>query len=189
MKNAPVIIRKYENRRLYDTSKSRYINLEDIAAMVQNGTDIHVVDAASGEDLTRLILTQIIVENAKSQPSSLPIELLRELIKVTDHVGREFITWYLRSAFDAYHKVQKTLRTGLEEANSAASSPLELLQRFLPSAKSRESDSSSNELKALRARIARLESEKQPAKRSGQARRTSKPKPRQRPRAARKARS
>ncbi len=184
MKNSPVIVRKYENRRLYDTSKSRYINLDDIAAMVQNGTEIQVVDASSGEDLTRLILTQIIVEKAKAQPSSLPIELLRELIAVTDHVGREFITWYLRSAFDAYHKVQQTLRTGIQEANSAVSSPLEVLQRFLPSPKSKESGES-DELQQLRARIARLEGKQRPPKNPKRSAGSAKPKPRRKAAASR----
>ena len=63
-----IVIKKYANRRLYDTSNSRYINLEDIAALVRNGKDVQVVDASSGEDITRVTLTQIIVEDAKGQP-------------------------------------------------------------------------------------------------------------------------
>ena len=68
-----VVIKKYANRRLYDTSGSRYINLEDIAALVRNGKDLQVVDAKTGEDLTRVTLTQIIVEDAKEQPTGLPL--------------------------------------------------------------------------------------------------------------------
>ena len=104
-----VVIKKYANRRLYDTSGSRYINLEDIAALVRNGKDLQVVDAKTGEDLTRVTLTQIIVEDAKEQPTGLPLELLRQLIVASDRVGQEFIMWYLKSAFDAYKKVQNTL--------------------------------------------------------------------------------
>ncbi len=63
-----IVIKKYANRRLYDTSNSRYINLEDIAALVRNGKDVQVVDASTGEDITRVTLTQIIVEDAKGQP-------------------------------------------------------------------------------------------------------------------------
>ena len=76
-----IVIKKYANRRLYDTSGSRYINLEDIAARVRNGKDLQVVDAKTGEDLTRVTLTQIIVEDAKGQPTGLPLELLRQLIE------------------------------------------------------------------------------------------------------------
>ena len=115
-----VVIKKYANRRLYDTSGSRYINLEDIAALVRNGTDVQVVDAKTGEDLTRVTLTQIIVEDAKEQPTGLPLELLRQLIVASDHVGQEFIMWYLRSAFEAYQKVQNSLESRLTEMQSVA---------------------------------------------------------------------
>jgi len=83
-----VVIKKYANRRLYDTSGSRYINLVDIAALVRNGTDVQVVDAKTGEDITRVTLTQIIVEDAKEQPTGLPLELLRQLIVASDRVAR-----------------------------------------------------------------------------------------------------
>ena len=89
-----IVIKKYANRRLYDTSNSRYINLEDIGALVRNGKDVQVVDANTGEDITRVTLTQIIFEDAKGQPAGLPLELLRQLIVTTDHVGQEFILWY-----------------------------------------------------------------------------------------------
>ena len=131
MTGRPVVIKKYGNRRLYDTSASRYINLEDIAALVRNGKDVQVVDAKSGEDLTRVTLTQIIVEDAKQQPSGLPLELLRHLIVATDEVGREFVMWYLKSAFGAYQKMQKTLEGGFSQMRSAAMSPLELMKGFL----------------------------------------------------------
>ena len=91
MKPAKVIIKKYGNRRLYDTSASRYINLEEIAVLVRNGTEVQVVDAKSGEDLTHVTLTQIIVENAKDKPAGLPLELLRQLVMASDHAGQEFI--------------------------------------------------------------------------------------------------
>lgn len=155
MSKSTVVIRKYGNRRLYDTSTSRYINLEQLAGMVRNGTDLKVVDAKSGEDLTHVTMTQIIVESAKQQPTSLPIELLRELIVASDHVGREFIAWYLRSAFDAYHKVHQNLQFGLSEARSAATSPIELLKKLLPTSSNAQHES--NELRELRARVAELE--------------------------------
>ncbi len=105
MKKGAVIIKKYGNRRLYDTSGSRYINLDDIARMVRNGKDVQVLDARTSEDLTRVTLAQIIMEDAKDQPTGLPLELLRQLIVATDEVGRDFVMWYLRSAFDTYQKV------------------------------------------------------------------------------------
>ena len=131
MKLAKVIIKKYGNRRLYDTSTSRYINLDEIAALVRNGTEVQVVDVKTGEDLTRVTLTQIIVENAKDQPAGLPLELLRQLVMASDHVGQEFIMWYLKSAFDTYQKLQTTIQGGFSEVQSAALSPLSMMKKLV----------------------------------------------------------
>jgi len=156
MKPDRVVIKKYANRRLYDTSGSRYINLEDIAALVRNGTDLQVVEAKTGEDITRVTLTQIIVEDAKGQPTGLPLELLRQLIVASDRVGQEFIMWYLKSAFDAYQKVQSTVQNRLSEVQSAALSPLNMVKNLVQGAKENP-DESAGELLELRKRISELE--------------------------------
>jgi polyhydroxyalkanoate synthesis repressor PhaR len=158
--SSKVIIKKYANRRLYDTSGSRYINLEDIAALVRNGKDLQVVDAKTGQDVTRVTLTQIIVEDAKEQPTGLPLELLRQLIVASDRVGQEFIMWYLKSAFDAYKKVQNTLENRLTEVQSVAMSPLQMMKKFIPGSateKTNEPGAELQELKELRKRIAEME--------------------------------
>src|SRR5450432_881049 len=149
----PVVIRKYPNRRLYDTSARRYVNLDDVAAQVRQGADVRVVDAKTGEDLTRVVLTQIIVEDAKDQPAGLPLELLRRLVMATDHAGQEFITGYLKSAFDAYQKVQETVQTGIGEVRSAALSPFTMVKDLLkpPAA------AAGKEVDQLRQRVAELE--------------------------------
>ena len=97
-----------------------YINSDEIAALVRNGTDVQVIDVKTGEDLTRVTLTQIIVENAKDQPGGLPLELLRQLVMASDHVGQEFIMWYLKSAFETYTKLQTAIQGGLSGVQSAA---------------------------------------------------------------------
>ena len=158
------VIKKYANRRLYDTSTSRYINLEDIAALVRNGKDVQVVDASTGEDLTRVTLTQIIVEDAKDQPSGLPLELLRQLIVASDKVGQEFIMWYLKSAFDAYQKVQSSLQTRLSDMQSAALSPIQMVKNFLQSPAPERGSDQGAELLELRRRLAELETQQQKAK-------------------------
>ena len=79
-----IVIKKYENRRLYDTSNSRYINLEEVAEMVRKGGEVQVVDAKTNEDLTRTVLTQIIVEETKGRELGLPLELLRQLVLASD---------------------------------------------------------------------------------------------------------
>jgi|SRR6516164_7208742 polyhydroxyalkanoate synthesis repressor PhaR len=164
-----VVIKKYPNRRLYDTSASRYINLEDIAAFVREGRDLQVVDAQTGEDLTRVTLAQIIMEDARQQPTGLPLELLRQLIVSSDRMGREFIMWYLKSAYDAYQTVQSKLHTGISDVQAAALSPLNMVKNFIhtqtaPNQPPQPQADSSNELRQLRERLAELEARMQEAK-------------------------
>lgn len=89
------LIRKYGNRRLYDTASKRYVNLDEIAGMVREGDDIQVVDAKTGEDLTRTTLTQIIMEDARNREGGLPLEILRELISLSDKARHELLGWYV----------------------------------------------------------------------------------------------
>jgi polyhydroxyalkanoate synthesis repressor PhaR len=165
-----IVIKKYGNRRLYDTSASRYVNLEYIAALVRNGKEVQVVDAKTGEDLTRVTLTQVIVEDAKDQPTGLPLELLRQLIVASDRVGQEFIMWYLRSAFDTYQKVQDSLQTRLTEMHSAALSPLQMMKNFIQGSAQEKPAEPDQELQEMRRRIAELEArlaKPKPAKKRG----------------------
>jgi polyhydroxyalkanoate synthesis repressor PhaR len=155
MKPAPVVIKKYGNRRLYDTAASRYVNLEDIAGLVRAGCELKVVDAKTGQDLTRLTLTQVITEDAKGKPSGLPLELLRQLIVASDQVRQDFIMWYLKSAFDTFDKVQEAVQSRLGDVQSAVVSPVEAMSRFLGRPAPPASDT---ELDALRQRVAELES-------------------------------
>jgi len=158
MKPSEVLIKKYGNRRLYDTTGSRYVNLDDLAALVREGKEVRVVDAKSGRDLTRVTLTQIITEDAKDKPTGLPLELLRQLVIASDEVRQEFLMWYLKSAFDTYQKVQDAVQSRLSEVQSAIFSPVEMMKRFLGSATSAPPQSDApTEVEALRRRVAELE--------------------------------
>lgn len=148
-----VVIRKYANRRLYDTSTGRYVNLEDLAALIRKGEEIQVVDAKSGENLTRVVLTQIIVEDAKGQTTGLPLELLRQLIVASDRAGREFLMWYLKSAFDAYRNVQDTVQARLSDVRSAAMAPLSIIGNIFGG----EPAGDGGEMEKLRRRVEELE--------------------------------
>src|SRR5438034_6436898 len=106
MKQAEVIVRKYGDRRLYDTSSSRYVKLDDIARMVRDGIDVQVRDARTGKDLTHMIFTQIIVENARERETALPLQLLRQLVKASDRATHEFLSWYVNSTLELYQKAQ-----------------------------------------------------------------------------------
>jgi polyhydroxyalkanoate synthesis repressor PhaR len=153
---AAVVIRKYGNRRLYDTSASRYVNLDEIAALIRDGHEIQVVDAKTGKDLTRVTLTQIITEDAKGQPTGLPLELLRQLILVTDKAGQEFVMWYLKSAFQTYEQLRDAVQSRFTDVQ-AALSPLQMMRDMIPGQLfgNRTAD---RELEELRKRVAELES-------------------------------
>jgi polyhydroxyalkanoate synthesis repressor PhaR len=161
MKSPAVVIKKYGNRRLYDTTDSRYVNLDEIAELIRQGKDVQVIDAKSGRDLTRVTLTQIITEDAKDKPTGLPLELLRQLIMASDQVRQEFVMWYLKSAFDTYQQVQDAVQNRLSEVGSAITSPVETMKRFLSGPRP-ETDS---ELTTLRQRVAELEARLKPAPR------------------------
>jgi polyhydroxyalkanoate synthesis repressor PhaR len=153
-----VLIKKYPNRRLYNSSSRAYVNLNDLAALIRKGEEIQVVDAKTGEDITRVVLTQIIVEDAKDAPTGLPLELLRQLIMASDRAGQEFIMWYLKSAFDTYEKVQGAVQDRLKDVRSAALSPLSLVKNLLtPPPQPKAED----ELEQLRRRVAELEQQRQ----------------------------
>ena len=156
MKPGSVVIKKYGNRRLYDTAGSRYVNLDDIAAFIREGIDVQVLDAKTGKDLTRVTLTQIITEDAKDKPTGLPLELLRQLIVASDEVRQEFVMWYLKSAFDAYQKVQDAVQARLGDVQSAILSPVDMMKKFLtPPAPTAPTDS--REVEMLRKRVSELE--------------------------------
>jgi polyhydroxyalkanoate synthesis repressor PhaR len=171
----PIIIKKYGNRRLYDTAASKYINLDDIATLIRQGKDVKVVDAKTGQDLTRVTLTQIITEDAKDKPTGLPLELLRQLIVASDEVRQEFIMWYLKSAFDTYAKVQDAVQSRLGEVHSAILSPVDFMKKFLGATPQPPPEPPAElEVEALRKRVAELEARlEKPA--TGTSRRKRKP--------------
>lgn len=158
MKSAGILVKKYGNRRLYDTAGSRYVNLDDLAAMIRSGKDVRVVDAKTGRDLTRVTLTQIITEDAKGKPTGLPLELLRQLIVASDEVRQEFLMWYLKSAFDTYEKLQNAVQSRLSEVQSAILSPVDMMKRFLSAASPvPQRTAEESEVHVLRKRVAELE--------------------------------
>jgi polyhydroxyalkanoate synthesis repressor PhaR len=108
-----VIIKKYENRRLYDATNSRYVNLDEVAQLVQQGHDVQVVDAASGEDLTRLILTQIIAEGAKNSESTFPLDILRQMVIASDRASQESATRYTKAMLDLYKNTYQAMAPAL----------------------------------------------------------------------------
>jgi len=105
-----VTIKKYANRRLYDTESSTYITLDRLAAMVREGREFEVVDAKTGEDLTRQVLTQIIVDEESRGTTMLPVNFLRQLIGLYGNSMQGMVPQYLEAAMDAFQNNQSTLR-------------------------------------------------------------------------------
>lgn len=103
---ASVLIKKYGNRRLYDTGDSRYVTLDELAAKIRGGADLRVVDAQSGEDLTQATLTQIVLETGHAA-KFLPVQLLTQMIRLSDDALAEFFSRYVTSALDLYLQAKR----------------------------------------------------------------------------------
>ncbi|WP_432215248.1 polyhydroxyalkanoate synthesis repressor PhaR [Sphingomicrobium maritimum] len=99
-----VVIKKYANRRLYDTDRSSYITLDDLSLLIREGREVEVVDAKSGEDITHQVLTQIIVEEEADGGGMLPVPFLRELISLYGGGMQAAVPSYLEAAMEAFKK-------------------------------------------------------------------------------------
>ena len=113
----PVVIKKYANRRLYNTESSSYITLDNLAEMVRQGRDFVVYDAKTGEDITRAVLTQIIVEEEqKGGQNLLPISFLRQLIGLYGDSMQWLVPRYLEHAMSSFARNQEQMRKSLQDA-------------------------------------------------------------------------
>ena len=110
---ARVVIKKYANRRLYNTASSSYVTLDHLSDMVKEGVDFVVFDAKTGEDITRSVLTQIIFEeeNRGAGTNLLPIQFLRQLIGFYGNNMQAFLPSYLELSLEAFSKQQERLRS------------------------------------------------------------------------------
>jgi polyhydroxyalkanoate synthesis repressor PhaR len=97
-----ILLKKYANRRLYDTERSGYVTLEQVAEMIREGHAVKVEDAKTGEDVTAFILTQIVLENARKRNALLPASLLHLIIRYGDNVLSEFLETYLEQVMNNY---------------------------------------------------------------------------------------
>jgi len=105
-----MLVKKYGNRRLYDTESSRYITLEDLTERIRAGAEVKVVDAKTGADLTQPTLTQIIIEG-RGADTLLPAPLLHQLIRLGDDVLADFLGRYVQGALELYLQARKTSQT------------------------------------------------------------------------------
>jgi polyhydroxyalkanoate synthesis repressor PhaR len=165
-----VIIKKYANRRLYDTESSSYITLERLAEMVRQKREFQVVDAKSGEDITRSVLTQIIMDEEARGSTMLPVNFLRQLISMYGDQMQSVVPQYLEASLDALQRNQSQMREAV--AGAIAANPFaEIARRNMemftaaaagggkPGAAARPSggDDNKSELAGLKAQLAELQ--------------------------------
>jgi polyhydroxyalkanoate synthesis repressor PhaR len=127
--DGPVIIKKYANRRLYNTQTSSYVTLDHLAAMVKEGTEFEVQDARTGEDITRSVLTQIIFEEEAKGQSLLPIKFLRQLIRFYGDSLQTFVPGYLDMSMESFTKNQGAMRDRIAEALGGGNQMVENMTR------------------------------------------------------------
>ena len=119
-----IVIRKYTNRRLYDTSSSRYVTIDDLATMVKNDIHFRVVDVTSGQDLTRITLVQIILDIETEGHEMLPIGVLRQLIRFYGDRMEPILSRYLERTMNAFlnqqNRAEDALGASLDSIRSGA---------------------------------------------------------------------
>ena len=167
---AKVIIKKYANRRLYDTESSSYVTLDRLAQMIREGRDFQVVDAKTGDDITHQVLTQIIVEEEARGSTLLPVNFLRQLIALYGNSVQGMVPQYLESAMDSFSKNHTAFREtfGANIFADIAKRNMSLFEEFTKAtggkrqepaagkAGSSEVDALRAELDALRAKVDKL---------------------------------
>lgn len=122
-----IVIKKYANRRLYDTSTSQYVTLEYVRKLVKDGTEFTVVDAKSGEDLTHGVLSQIIFEEEARGENLLPLPFLRQLIQYYDDSLQAVVPSYLQATMDAFAQQHEAMR---ERFTGSIHSPQAMMEAF-----------------------------------------------------------
>lgn len=117
---APVVIKKYANRRLYNTASSSYVTLDHLSEMVRAGVDFVVLDAKTDEDITRSVLAQIIFEQESRGQNLLPVQFLRRLIRFYGDQMQGFLPPYLDMSMESFAKAQDQMRENMSRAFGAA---------------------------------------------------------------------
>ncbi|HEV8663571.1 MAG TPA: polyhydroxyalkanoate synthesis regulator DNA-binding domain-containing protein [Candidatus Methylomirabilis sp.] len=160
-----VTIKKYSNRKLYDTEQSRYVTLEELAEMIRQGKAIRVVDADTDEDLTSVTLTQILLEGEKQKRHPLPVEFLHQLVQYGEAM-QAALQQALAPHLDTFLKAQREGEKQLQELAKAGGkvaggwlAPMEAWWRSMEPRAQGESDRTAlkAEVDALRARLKELE--------------------------------
>ncbi len=128
--NKPTVIKKYANRRLYDTGRSSYVTLDDLCLMVKEGHEFVVYDAKTGEDLTRHVLTQIIVDQEGKGENLLPTPFLRQLISFYGDSMQSLVPNYLEHTLETFSKNQEQFKEQFSKSFEGMMSPVNALEEM-----------------------------------------------------------
>ncbi len=109
-----VIIKKYSNRRLYNSTNKKYVTLDDIGALIREGNEVKVIDSQSGADISKVILIQVVLESEKNKEDILPVSFLHMLIKYGNKVAKDFFENYFLMMFQPYFSVQENFKKNMK---------------------------------------------------------------------------
>ncbi len=130
----PLIIKRYGNRRLYNTETRSYVNYEELVKLVRDGNDIQVVDSGTKEDVTKSVLIQLILEEEKNKKSILPVPFLLQLLRAREEGTQDFFRNYLSASFDAYMKTKDEFDRRFRGLLDAAAAAPQMWEKIIPGA-------------------------------------------------------
>lgn len=129
-----LIIKRYGNRRLYNTETSSYVNYQDLIEMIREGRDMQVIDSRTKEDVTKSILIQIILEEEKNKKSMLPVEFLFQLIRSREDTAQDFFRNYLSTSFEAYMRTKQEFDRRFKGWLEMSATAPQMLEKLFPGA-------------------------------------------------------
>lgn len=129
-----LVIKRYTNRRLYNTGTKSYVSYADLAEIVRGGTDIRVIDSKTGEDVTKAVLIQVILEEEKTDRTVLPTDFLFQVLRSRDDSLQDFFKNHLTASFEAYLKTKEEFDNRFRSVLEMAFSAPQTLEKLLPGA-------------------------------------------------------
>jgi polyhydroxyalkanoate synthesis repressor PhaR len=163
----PVIIKKYANRRLYNTRTSKYITLDYLAELTRKDIEFQVLDAKTGEDITHSVLTQIIMEEENAGQGMLPVNFLRQIISLYGDSMQGLVPQFLESSMDNFRKNQKQVQDAIETAITSgpfghiAKQNIEMMRAardaFIPTMSGKKGGAKAESVEDLKAQMAELQ--------------------------------
>src|SRR5581483_4072535 len=127
-----ILIKRYGNRRLYNTETSSYVNYQDLIKLIRDGHDIKVIDSTTKHDVTKAVLMQVILEEEKNHKNLLPVPFLLQLIRSQEEAAQDFFKNYLSSSFEAYLKTKEEFDRRFRSLLEMGSAAPQLLEKFIP---------------------------------------------------------